>query len=378
MPIETDPDMESLRAILGQHYTSYDYEADSMGMRNGRDQRSYAVTDAGIAIIPVQGTLMKKAYGLWAMSGCSSYEKISAQFQAAMQDSAVRGIMLDIDSPGGETHGVFELSEMIASMRGTKPVYAAANDLAASAAYGIASGADKIFVTRTGCVGSIGIYSVHCDESGWDEKAGLKYTYIYAGEKKVDGNPHEELSKSAKSDAQAEVDRQYGIFVATVAKNRKKSDKQITDTQAGCLFAEAAVPLLADYVGTIDDAMAALEKKIKGTSVRVQMAEAPIAPVVATPPSAAAASTDPEEVDDVEDDEDTDDAPPPDAPDSPDKPDDQKSTIPSEVTTMADANVTVIPAASTPAAQPAAPAATSTPAPTPALAVKPHEPKLIA
>lgn len=240
-------------------------------MEAGGD-RDYAVVD-GIAVIPIQGTLLKKESFMSAWSGSSSYEQIQRQVAGAVDDAGVRAILLDIDSPGGETTGCFELADYIYSVRGVKPVYAAANDIALSAAYSIASSANRVFVTRTGAVGSIGVYALHVDQSELDKDLGAKYTFIHAGEKKVDGNPHEPLSESARSDIQAEVDREYGIFVETVARNRKASQKSIIATQAGLLWAENAVPLLADEVGTIDNAMAALTK-IAGTRSKTQAAMA--------------------------------------------------------------------------------------------------------
>ena len=221
------------------------------------EERDYAVID-GIAVIPVQGTLLKKESFMSAWSGATSYEQIQRQVASAIDDAGVRAILLDIDSPGGETTGCFELSDYIYSVRGIKPVYAAANDIALSAAYAVASAASKVFVTRTGAVGSVGVYALHVDQSGFDKELGAKYTYVFAGEKKVDGNPHEPLADRAKGDIQEEVDREYGIFTETVARNRKVAKKQIVATQAGLLWAENAVPLLADAVGTIDDAMNAL------------------------------------------------------------------------------------------------------------------------
>ncbi len=238
------------------------------------EDRDFEIVD-GIAVIPVQGTLLKKESFVSAWSGASSYEQIQRQVAGAADDAGVRAILLDIDSPGGETAGCFELSDFIYSIRGVKPVYAAANDIALSAAYAIASAASRVFVTRTGAVGSIGVYALHLDQSEFDKDIGAKYTFIFAGDKKVDGNPHEPLSQSARSDIQAEVDREYAIFVETVARNRKASVKAIVGTQAGLLWAENAVPLLADEVGTFEDAMNGLAK-IAGARTRSSAAAAAI------------------------------------------------------------------------------------------------------
>lgn len=221
----------------------------------------------GMAVIPIEGTLIKKETWMSAWSGCTSYTEIQRQLAAAVNDSRVQGILLDIDSPGGEVTGCFELADYIYSLRGMKPLYAIANDCAASAAYAIASSADRIFVTRTGCVGSVGVFALHVDESGLDQQVGVKYTYIHAGDKKVDGNPHEPLSESAQSDMQTEVDREYEMFTALVSRNRKVSEKKIVGTEAGLYFGENALPMMADAVGTFDDAMSALRSVAGKTQV---------------------------------------------------------------------------------------------------------------
>lgn len=216
------------------------------------------VTADGIAVISINGTLVKKSTGMNALSGLTSYEELSKQLTAAATDSAVKGILLDIDSPGGECSGMFDLADLIYGIRGSKPVYAVANDSAFSAAYGLASAADQIYVTRTGGVGSVGVYMCHVDQSEYDAKEGVKYTYIFAGDNKIDGNPHAPLSADALGNYQSEVDRLYGMFTSLIARNRAQSVESIVGTQASCFFGEAALPLLADKIGTKADALAAL------------------------------------------------------------------------------------------------------------------------
>ncbi|HEY4364454.1 MAG TPA: S49 family peptidase [Bryobacteraceae bacterium] len=221
--------------------------------------KAYSVTRDGIAVIPVQGTIMKKTSGLMAMSGCTSYEALANQLDECMSNPAIKGVLLDIDSPGGEVSGLFDLADKIYNAAETgKPIFAVSNDAAFSAAYAIASCAEKIFLTRTAGVGSVGVFCLHADQSAADAKAGMKYTYIKAGAKKTEGNPHEPLSDTAMSDSQAEVDREYQMFVSLVARNRGVSVQSVIDTEAGCYFGENAVPLLADEIGTFDDALQAI------------------------------------------------------------------------------------------------------------------------
>ena len=241
----------------------------------GGDGHDYQLVD-GVALIGVQGTLVKRDSWLSALSGCTSYQAIEQQIAAAIADDNVSAILLDIDSPGGETCGCFELSDYIYSARGKKLIYAVANDVALSAAYAIASAADKIYVTRTGAVGSIGVYALHTEQSGFDKTIGVKYTYIHAGARKVDGNPHQPLSEGALADIQAEVDRQGRIFVDTVARNRGASSAKIEATEAGLLWAERAVPLLADEVGTLEDALNQLRAVLSAGEPKLQGKRLPV------------------------------------------------------------------------------------------------------
>ena len=248
----------------------YDDDDDDYGSSSSSSSSSkpYKLTNDGIAIIPVSGVLLKKGGWMSALSGCSSYASISSSLAAAMKDGAVRGVLFDINSPGGTTHGCFELADEIYSYRKKKPMYAVANDLAASAAYAIGSAADRLYVTRTGGVGSVGVFSLHVEQAKLDDTIGVKYTYIHYGAKKVAGNPHEPLSKSAHSDMQSEVDREGEIFVSIVARNRNLTAAKVRDTEAACYFAELAVSAgFADSVATFAEAERELVGNISNSGV---------------------------------------------------------------------------------------------------------------
>lgn len=209
----------------------------------------------GIAVIPIQGTLVKRTLGLEAASGLTSYGEIQAQLSAALHDSSVKGILLDIDSPGGETGGVFELAEFARHATAIKPIWAIANDSAFSAAYAIACAASRIIITRTGGIGSIGVIALHVDQSAADSKNGLRYTAITAGAHKSDYSPHEPLSSEAQARLQAEVNRLYDLFVTHVATMRAVSEDTVRATEAGLYFGPEAIHAgLADSVMSFDEA----------------------------------------------------------------------------------------------------------------------------
>ena len=212
---------------------------------------------AGVVVIPVVGSLVRRTMGLEPASGFTSYAEIAGMVDAAISDPSVEGILLDIDSPGGEAGGVFELGERIRAADAAKPIWAVASDSAYSAAYAIGCAASRLVVTRTGGVGSIGVIAMHVDQTARDAQQGYRYTPITAGEQKNDFSPHEKLGPDAHARLQAEVDRLYGLFVTHVAAMRRLDADAVRTTEAGIYFGEEAVSAgLVDAVGSFDSVIA--------------------------------------------------------------------------------------------------------------------------
>lgn len=229
-----------------------------------RERRALRVDAHGIAQIDLHGAMVQRTRGVDAVSGLTSYEGVGSELAQAADDPQVRGVLLTVDSPGGTVHGVFDLADQIHAMRGRKPVWAVASDWAASGAYALASAAERLIVTQTAMVGSIGVIGKHVDRSSMEEKAGLKVTEIFAGARKVDGSPHRPLSDEAHREMQAHCDRVYGLFLDAVARNRGLSRETVAKTEAAIFIgADAVAAGLADEVNTLSGAAAALAKHIR-------------------------------------------------------------------------------------------------------------------
>lgn len=194
----------------------------------------------GVAIIPIVGFLTKRP-GPWGPFEGTSYEEIEACLQNALADSTVQRIVLEVDSPGGEVSGLFDLCDFIYEARQQKPIEAIANDDAFSAAYALASSAEKVWCTRTSGLGSIGVIATHCDQSGYDQKEGFRVTSLFVGKHKNDGSPHEPLSGQARDQTMAELSRLYDLFVETVVRNRNLTTDAVRATEAGLFFGHQAV-----------------------------------------------------------------------------------------------------------------------------------------
>ncbi|HEI8949277.1 TPA: S49 family peptidase [Morganella morganii] len=234
---------------------------DGYFSRKARKDSGYDVLE-GIAIIPVYGTLVQKLGTLRPYSGMTGYDGIRRVFLTAVNDPEVKGICLDIDSPGGEVAGCFDLVDLIYAERGKKPIHAILSENAFSAAYAIASAADKICVPRTGGVGSVGVIVIHCDWSQRIKNDGLKVSIITYGNRKAESNPYVALSDEAKAAIQHDVDEMGRLFVSTVSRNRGLSETVIRNTQAACYLAAEGVQMgLADAVASPDVAFQELMKE---------------------------------------------------------------------------------------------------------------------
>ena len=261
--------------------------------------------------------------GAWIgqSSGLTSYEGIAAQLQAALADPAIRGIALDIDSFGGEVAGAFDLADRIRAALAQKPVHAFVADHALSAAYALASQADRIVLPRTGAVGSIGVVAMHSDMSGALDQKGIAVTLIHAGARKVDANPYQPLPEAVRARIAGEIEDLRQLFAETVAegRGRRLDTLQALSTEAAVFRGEAAVFAgLADAVAdpvTAFRAFAAaprgnLTPKGKGpmmTTAPEDPAQSPAVPVASAtaeppappavaPPQADAAAMSPETI----------------------------------------------------------------------------------
>lgn len=221
--------------------------------------RPYILDANGVLQIPVRGVLLNNFP--WQLGGwATGYEYIWRAFERGMADPLVRGIALVCDSPGGMVAGNFDLVDKMFKLRGTKPIAGFAHESAYSACYSIISVADpgRIYVSRTGGVGSIGVVTSHYDVSGLYEKAGIKVTWLFEAEGKVDGNPTEPLSDGAGERIMARIGKLYGVFVSTVARNRSMGEDAVKALKSFTYDADEATSNgLADKIGSPDDAMTA-------------------------------------------------------------------------------------------------------------------------
>lgn len=207
----------------------------------------------GVAVIPVKGPLMR-SFSFWAWS----YEEILRDVRLAQDDPGVTAIVLDIDSPGGIAAGCEDAVSAIRES-GAKPITAFVGGMAASAAYWIATSAEKIVAGSGAIVGSVGAVIEYVDMEPYFEKIGARIVRVVSEQ-----SPNKRLdpdSDAGKAELQALVDATCAGFVATVAKNRNVSaETVIAEFGQGLVFdgAEAIRRGMADGRSTLEDLIAGL------------------------------------------------------------------------------------------------------------------------
>lgn len=226
--------------------------------------RGYTILNNNIAIIEISGFLVHSLSSSRPAFGMTGYNGIRFAIQSALKDRRIEGIILDINSVGGEISGLFDLVDGIYNARGIKPIHAILTESALSAAYAIASAADHISVPRTGWAGSIGIIVILADCSQALRSSGVNINVVKFGNRKADGLSEIPLSNRARSRFQSEVNILGNLFVRTVARNRKINRSAVMNTDGSSYLGGGAIKLgLVDKVCSPDDAFSLLNATVK-------------------------------------------------------------------------------------------------------------------
>ncbi|MCP5197662.1 MAG: S49 family peptidase [Gammaproteobacteria bacterium] len=271
LPGKLDEIIAGLLPRLGMEDLDHTPQPYGLAQRSAPDSgdMGYTVQDS-VAVLNIFGTLAHRTTLKADSTMVLGYDRIARLFATALGDSAVRAIILNMDSPGGEVAGVFELTAQIHAARGKKPIVAVVNNKATSAGYLIASAADSISVSDTSLIGSIGVVMCHIDHSQALAKTGLAVTHLYAGTHKIDGNPFEPLSPEAIERFQGMIDHSYQLLVSAIATYRPSlSESAIRQTEAGLFVGIDGIKAgLADRMETLSQVIARLQKSSTSRHVK--------------------------------------------------------------------------------------------------------------
>ena len=131
-----------------------------------------------------------------------------------------KALMVKIDSPGGTVVGGESLYLALRRVAEKKPVVAVMGELATSAGYMVALGADHILARQGSVTGSIGVLMQTVEVTGLLEKLGIQADSIKSGPLKATPNPLEKLTPEARAAAEEVIRDTFDMFVGMVAERR--------------------------------------------------------------------------------------------------------------------------------------------------------------
>lgn len=245
---------------------------EALEARLGRplqNTRSVTVRD-GVAIIPITGPVMRYGNMFSQISGAVSLDALARDFSAADADPAVKAIVLDLNTPGGQANGVSDFAAMI---RGASKPVTAFVEQAASAGYWMAANASEVVISTTGEVGSIGaVYSI----DGGSRRSGvIEIVSSQSPNKRPDVNTSE-----GRAQLQARVDKWAEAFIADVAVGRHTTVENVLAKfgQGDMRMGQEAVDAgMADRVATLEEVIAGLSGKTTKGAVMANETGAPVA-----------------------------------------------------------------------------------------------------
>lgn len=220
-----------------------------------------------IAVIGAVGVLTRYDSCASEMMGGTSYDTLSAALELAINEPSIQGIILDVNSPGGEVDGLSELADNVNAASKIKPIVSYVSGTGASAAYWLAASTGKIVANKTALLGSIGTVATYTDYSKQNEMEGVKEIEFVSS---VSPNKRPDLNTpEGKAEIQKNIDALGKIFVDTISQYRKTSADVVENEfgKGGVLIANDALSVgMIDKVGNFEDAVTMLEKQIAKTN----------------------------------------------------------------------------------------------------------------
>jgi len=211
--------------------------------------------DSNVALISIHGDIATYSY-YSEESGDSdvvSSEEIVKYIDEIENDEYIGALIVEIDSYGGYPVASEEITNALKRMK--TPVIALIRESAASGAYLIATGADKIYASEASDVGSIGVTMSYLDYSEQNKDQGIIYQQLSSGKFKDSGDPDKELTEEEKELYMRDVSILYDIFVRKVAENRNLDIEKVRELADGSIMLGQAAKDngLIDEIGDIYD-----------------------------------------------------------------------------------------------------------------------------
>lgn len=228
-------------------------------------------TGSKVLVIPVHGVIAEDSSLFGENLGPGLIAAVTAM---AKRDSAVKAVVLKIDSPGGTVTASDTIYELLRrySAESKVPVYAQIDGVGASGAYYVAMSAKHIQASPTAITGSIGVIIRTFGVKGLLEKVGVQYRSYASGKNKDFLSPFREVSPEEEALINKQISKSYERFLEIILKARGSTLKEpaLRTLADGRIYdsEEAQKQNLIDSVGYIDELLKKIESDLGAGPLR--------------------------------------------------------------------------------------------------------------
>ena len=182
-----------------------------------------------IAVLDVNGAIQDTGETSPIFStGGYNHQAFLKNLNYAKEDSAVKGIIIRVNTPGGGVVESAQIHDKIVEIQkeAKKPVYISMGSMAASGGYYISASADKIFASPETLTGSLGVIMQGINYAGLAEKYGVKFETIKSGEFKDIMSPSREMTDAERNILQEMINNSYNGFVKVISDGTRNSTRR--------------------------------------------------------------------------------------------------------------------------------------------------------
>lgn len=199
-------------------------------------------------------------------------DDIISQLNRILKDNKVKGIVLHVNSPGGDVVTSDNIYNKLVEIKNSgRKVVVSMGPIAASGGYYLAASGEQIFANPSTITGSIGVIISFTNYKGLGEMLGFKSINITSGENKALTDPLSDFSNKAEEIYQSVVEDSFEQFVNVIMEGRNMSKEQVLNIADGRVFSgkQAKEVGLIDQYGSLEDATEYLKSTLNEPDIRV-------------------------------------------------------------------------------------------------------------
>lgn len=255
---------EQIRSEIREDLKLKEYQETSAKDYRDISPKSLGLTGkTNVAILCMQGAIIRGKSDVFSRGSMIASDSLISDLQSLAKDDSIKGVVLRVDSPGGDAIASDEILREVRDLSQKKPVVISMSDAAASGGYYISMSGDPIVAYPATLTGSIGVIFTKPVLKGLYDKVGITKEALSRGRNAAFLSDYVALDQNGREKLSELIGDTYKAFLANVSEGRKKPVEEIEPLAQGRVWlgSQAKDHGLVDEIGGLDVALAALKKK---------------------------------------------------------------------------------------------------------------------